>query len=85
MSKPMLPESLELETDIDVLRRQVETYQRMKADTDLALKQAARWCYLKKSGFCYRDCKIIPWCNWNETHQILPWAELPAWMKETQP
>lgn len=67
-----------LEIDIDILREQVAQLRSMKAEMETALLAAARWCYLKKSGFCYVNCKIMPYCDCFSLH-LLKYQELPEW------
>ena len=50
-------------------------------DLSLALKQATRFCHLRKCGFCFVDCRARVLCEVKGA-TLLIYSEMPAGFKD---
>ena len=62
------------EIDVDRLNNIV-------AELSIALEAVTRLCVLRRSGFCFPECKGQVLCQ-HDNLTILPWRDLPEPMKE---
>ena len=51
-----------------------------QAALELALRMAVRLCHLRRSGFCYMECRGMILCDAKDM-KILTWAELTSEFK----
>ncbi len=67
--------------DAETANKLLDEFRIKAATLETALKIATRFCHLRKSGFCYADCKASILCE-AEDMKILTWADLPESFKE---
>jgi hypothetical protein len=78
MEKPTI---FEQATDLPLLdwekaNEQVVTLTQRISSLELAIGTATKLCHLKKSGFCYINCRALPYCT-SEGLTWLSYADLP--------
>ena len=67
--------------DAEAANKALDGCRSRAAALEIGFRAAVRLCHLRRSGFCYVDCKAMVLCDAKDM-KLLTWVELPSEFRE---